>query len=67
MNKVGFLHPGMITSDTCLYEKRATIDYLSRALVGYEFYLAPYLQGYHILHLNYNFDIVHVFTVFSFY
>ncbi|GJZ09156.1 hypothetical protein Tco_0543439 [Tanacetum coccineum] len=48
-NKVGFLNPGMITADSCFYEKWATIDYLTQSLTGYEFYLAPYLQGYHIL------------------
>ncbi|GJW94658.1 ulp1 protease family, C-terminal catalytic domain-containing protein [Tanacetum coccineum] len=46
-NKVGFLNPGMITADSCFYEKWATIDYLTQSLTGYEFYLAPYLQGRH--------------------
>ncbi|GJS34475.1 ulp1 protease family, C-terminal catalytic domain-containing protein [Tanacetum coccineum] len=46
-NKVGFLNPGMITADSCFYEKWATIDYLTQSLTGYEFYLAPYLQGCH--------------------
>ncbi|GJZ67714.1 ulp1 protease family, C-terminal catalytic domain-containing protein [Tanacetum coccineum] len=44
-NKVGFLNPGMIRADSCFYEKWATIDYLTQSLMGYEFYLAPYLQG----------------------
>ncbi|GJZ22400.1 hypothetical protein Tco_0559439 [Tanacetum coccineum] len=35
----------MITADSCFYEKWATIDYLTQSLMGYEFYLAPYLQG----------------------
>ncbi|GKA65195.1 hypothetical protein Tco_0764902 [Tanacetum coccineum] len=46
-NKVGFLNPGMITADLCFYEKWETIDYITQSLTGYEFYLAPYLQGYH--------------------
>ncbi|GJT73953.1 putative ribonuclease H-like domain-containing protein [Tanacetum coccineum] len=46
-NKVGFLNPGMITADSCFFEKWATIDYLTRSLTGYDFYLAPYLQGRH--------------------
>ncbi|GJS72271.1 ulp1 protease family, C-terminal catalytic domain-containing protein [Tanacetum coccineum] len=46
-NKVGFLNPGMITADSCFYEKWATIDYLTQSLTGYDFYLAPYLQGRH--------------------
>ncbi|GJT63701.1 hypothetical protein Tco_1015181 [Tanacetum coccineum] len=46
-NKVGFLNPGMITTDSCFYEKWATIDYLTQSLTGYDFYLAPYLQGRH--------------------
>ncbi|GJT31915.1 RNA-directed DNA polymerase, eukaryota, reverse transcriptase zinc-binding domain protein [Tanacetum coccineum] len=46
-NKVGFLNPRLITADSCFYEKWATIDYLTQSLMGYEFYLAPYLQGRH--------------------
>ncbi|GJU65185.1 ulp1 protease family, C-terminal catalytic domain-containing protein [Tanacetum coccineum] len=46
-NKVGFLNPGVITADSCFYEKSATIDYLTQSLTGYDFYLAPYLQGRH--------------------
>ncbi|PWA92677.1 ulp1 protease family, C-terminal catalytic domain-containing protein [Artemisia annua] len=47
LNRVGFLNPGLITSDACLFEKWDTLDYLTRALEGYDFYLAPYLQGRH--------------------
>nr|GEW09643.1 ulp1 protease family, C-terminal catalytic domain-containing protein [Tanacetum cinerariifolium] len=46
-NKVGFLNPGMIIADSCFYEKWVIIDYLTQSLTGYEFYLAPYLQGRH--------------------
>nr|GEU30037.1 ulp1 protease family, C-terminal catalytic domain-containing protein [Tanacetum cinerariifolium] len=46
-NKVGFLNHGMITTDSCFYEKWATKDYLTQSLTSYEFYLAPYLQGRH--------------------
>ncbi|GJT81278.1 ulp1 protease family, C-terminal catalytic domain-containing protein [Tanacetum coccineum] len=49
-NKVGFLNPGVITEDSCFYEKSATIDYLTQSLTGYDFCLAPYLQGrYYVL------------------
>lgn len=52
LNKIGFLNPAMITSDAYTYDKFNTLDYLAQALdgasLGYEFYLAPYLQGYHI-------------------
>ncbi|GJV25732.1 ulp1 protease family, C-terminal catalytic domain-containing protein [Tanacetum coccineum] len=46
-NKVGFLHPEMITPDVYGADKGVTLDYLARALEGYEFYVAPYLQGGH--------------------
>ncbi|GJR22562.1 hypothetical protein Tco_0971089 [Tanacetum coccineum] len=45
-NKVGFLHPEMITPDVYGADKGVTLDYLARALEGYEFYVAPYLQGF---------------------
>ena len=48
-NKVGFLHPELITPDVYGANRGATLDYLARALEGYEFYVAPYLQGYHAL------------------
>ncbi|GKB26422.1 hypothetical protein Tco_0865823 [Tanacetum coccineum] len=44
-NKVGFLHPEMITPDVYGADKGVTLDYLARALEGYEFYVTPYLQG----------------------
>ncbi|GKC79366.1 ulp1 protease family, C-terminal catalytic domain-containing protein, partial [Tanacetum coccineum] len=47
LNKVGFLHPEMITPDVYGADKGVTLDYLARALEGYEFYVAPYLQGAH--------------------
>ncbi|GJT52691.1 putative reverse transcriptase domain-containing protein [Tanacetum coccineum] len=40
-NKVGFLNPGMIIADSCFYKKWALLN----SMTGYEFYLAPYLQG----------------------
>ncbi|GJW26311.1 ulp1 protease family, C-terminal catalytic domain-containing protein [Tanacetum coccineum] len=46
-NKVGFLHPEMITPDVYGADKGVTLDYLARALEGYEFYVTPYLQGAH--------------------
>ncbi|GJU27356.1 ulp1 protease family, C-terminal catalytic domain-containing protein [Tanacetum coccineum] len=46
-NKVGFLHHEMITPDVYGADKGVTLDYLARALEGYEFYVAPYLQGAH--------------------
>ncbi|GKE68379.1 ulp1 protease family, C-terminal catalytic domain-containing protein, partial [Tanacetum coccineum] len=46
-NKVVFLNPGLIEAETCPNEKGATIRCLTRALKGYEFYLAPYLQSRH--------------------
>ncbi|GJX36062.1 hypothetical protein Tco_0247619 [Tanacetum coccineum] len=44
-NKVGFLHPEMITPDVYGADKGVTLDYLARALEGYEFDVTPYLQG----------------------
>ncbi|GKE30599.1 ulp1 protease family, C-terminal catalytic domain-containing protein, partial [Tanacetum coccineum] len=46
-NKVGFLNPMMITADACFQLKFATMDYLTQSLTGYDFYLAPFLQGRH--------------------
>nr|GEX58072.1 putative reverse transcriptase domain-containing protein [Tanacetum cinerariifolium] len=36
-NKVGFLNPGLIKTETCLNEKVATIRYITQALKSYKF------------------------------
>ncbi|GJQ89458.1 ulp1 protease family, C-terminal catalytic domain-containing protein [Tanacetum coccineum] len=49
-NKTGFLNPEVITPDTHMDTDIDVGIYLTKALKGYEFFVAPYLQnGHHVV------------------
>ncbi|GKD47091.1 ulp1 protease family, C-terminal catalytic domain-containing protein, partial [Tanacetum coccineum] len=49
-NRTGFLNPEVITADTHMDTDINVIIYLTEALKGYDFFVAPYLHnGHHVL------------------